>query len=117
MYGEMKLAALAAKELYSSPEVAKAHDIFDAATRNGAEAFGIDAGIIAEGKLADAQLIELDHPAMVADFDLIANLLYSADSGVVDSVLCNGKFVMKHRIIPGEKEVLQAARKCCQKLR
>ena len=117
MYGEMKLAALAAKESSNSPEVARACDVFAAATRNGAEAFGLDAGVIAEGKLADAQLIELDHPAMVADYDLTANLLYSADSSVVESVLCNGKFVMKHRIIPGEKEILQAARKCCQKLR
>ena len=116
MFGEMKLAALAAKESANSPEAAPAQSVFDAATRNGAEAFGIDAGVIAEGKLADAQLIELDHPAMVADFDLTANLLYAADSSVVDSVLCNGRFVMKHRIIPGEKEILQAARKCCRKL-
>lgn len=116
MFGEMKLAALAAKESANSPEAAKAQTVFDAATRNGAEAFGIDAGVIAEGKLADAQLIELDHPAMIADFDLTANLLYAADSSVVESLLCNGRFVMKHRIIPGEKEVLQAARKCCRKL-
>ncbi len=116
MFGEMKLAALAAKESANSPEAAPAQSVFDAATRNGAEAFGIDAGVIAEGKLADAQLIELDHPAMVADFALTANLLYAADSSVVDSVLCNGRFVMKHRIIPGEKEILQAARKCCRKL-
>ena len=41
---EMKIAALLAK-CYADPEAGKAVDIFRMATKDGAEAFGIDAGM------------------------------------------------------------------------
>ena len=48
MLEEMKIAALLAK-CYADPEAGKAVDIFRMATKDGAEAFGIDAGMIEEG--------------------------------------------------------------------
>ena len=80
MSEEMKFAALLAKQVTNDPEAAKDTLIYDLATRCGAEAFGIDAGVIAEGKLADLLLVDLDHPMMVGDYNLIANMVYSADS-------------------------------------
>ena len=40
-----------------------------------------------------------------------ANLVYSAHSDCVDSMIVDGKFVMKNRVVPGEKEILEGARK------
>ena len=44
-------------------------------------------------------------------------MVYSADSSVVDSVICNGRIIMKHRVVPGEKQIIEEGRKCAAKLR
>ena len=74
------------------------------ATQNGAEAFGINAGIIAEGKLADALLLNLDAPCF-ATGKVISNWVYAANSSVIDTVICDGKLLMLHREIPGSEEI------------
>ena len=51
MLEEMKVCALNAKIQANSSKAGNVNDIYEAATRNGALAFGIDAGIIEEGKL------------------------------------------------------------------
>ena len=117
MFGEMKAAALAAKFLTGDPTSGTADRIFRTATRGGAAAFGIDAGEIAEGRLADAMLIDLDHHLMVGDYNLKANLVYSADSSVVRTVICNGRILMENRHVPGEADIVAAAREVCEKLR
>lgn len=116
MLDEMKFAALSAKIESHLPTAARDTDVFQAATRVGAEAFGIDAGVIAEGKLADCLLVELNVPCMIGDFNLIANMVYSADSSVIDTVICNGRVLMENRHIDGEQEILDAARACCRKI-
>ncbi|MGI6353560.1 MAG: hypothetical protein ACOX6W_00455 [Lentisphaeria bacterium] len=55
-------------------------------------------------------LVKLDHPTMVADADLVSNLVYAADSSVIHSVICNGEFVMRDGIVPGEDEIIAEAR-------
>ena len=89
--------------------------MFDCATRNGAETFGIDAGVIEPGRLADAMLIDLDHPAMVPGHHLVSNLVYSADTSVVRTVICDGRVLMRDRVIPGEAEIVEAARSAARK--
>ena len=115
MLEEMKFAALSAKDETHLPTAAPAQTIFDCATRHGAEAFDIDAGTIAEGKLADALLIDLRHPLMVPCHNLISNLVYSADSASIDTVICDGNILMENTTIPGEREIIDSAQhSCCQ---
>ena len=116
MLEEMKFAALLAKQTADDPEAGRDSLIFDLATRCGAEAFGIDAGVIAEGKLADAVLVDLNNPQMVGDYNLIANMVYSADSSVIDTVICGGRVLMQNRHVPGEEEIIERARKVCRKI-
>ena len=116
MLEEMKFAALLAKQTANDPEAGQDALIFDLATRCGAEAFGIDAGVIAEGKLADAVLVDLNNPMMVGDYNLIANMVYSADSSVIDTVICGGRVLMQNRHVPGEEEIIERARKVCRKI-
>ena len=115
MFDEVKCAALSAKIQTRDPTAGKAATIWYCATGGGAEAFGIDAGEIAEGRLADAMLVDLDHPALVPAHNLISNLVYSADTSVVDSVLCDGRILMRHRVIPGEAEIIAAMRVIARK--
>ena len=77
----------------------------------------IDAGIIETGKLADALLVDLDQPCMIGDYSLTANLVYSADPSVIDTVICDGEILMRGRHIPGEAEIVAAAREVCRKFR
>ena len=89
----MKFAALLAKA-GGDPELLPAEEVFRWATRSGAEAFGIDAGVIAEGKLADCLLIDLSDIRMQPCHHLVSNFVYSADSRCIKHVLCNGRIVL-----------------------
>lgn len=117
MFDEMKFGALGAKVEFGGPTACHAEDIFTAATRSGAEAFGIDAGVIEPGRLADIMLLDLDSPMMVAAHNLISNVVYAADTSCVSTVICNGKVLMLNRHVPGEAEVIREARRCSEHLR
>ncbi len=106
---EMKFAALLAK-VSGTPEDIPAQSVFRWATSAGAEAFGIDAGVIAEGKLADALLVDLSDTRFVPNHNLISNWVYSADRHCIRDVICNGKILMRNRVVAGEDEIVEAAR-------
>jgi len=93
MREEMKIAALLAK-VTGDAALLSASQVFEWATRNGAEAFGFDAGVIAKGKLADAILVSLDSIKMQPCHNLISNWVYSADSSCIKHVICNGKVLL-----------------------
>ena len=116
MIDEMKCAALTAKAVSMNPTAGKTADIFHAATAVGAGFAGADAGEIAVGKAADIMLIDLTSSVMSAGYDLIADMVYAADNSVVHSLICDGKFLMRDREIPGEKEIIAEAREVCRKI-
>ena len=93
MREEMKMAALLAK-VTGDAALLNARQVLDLATRNGAEAFGLDAGVIAEGKLADAILVSMDDPRMQPCHNLVSNWVYSADSSCIKHVICNGRILL-----------------------
>ena len=115
MHEEMKLIALLAK-VQGGAETLPASEALKMASVNVARVNGIDAGIIAEGKLADGILVRLDNERMVPCFDLISNWVYSADSRAIDSVLCNGKFVMLGGHVDGEEDIVREAGECALRL-
>ncbi len=104
MREEMKFASLLAKMTSGDPTVLSAAETLKMATQNGAEAFGIHAGKIAEGFLADALLLNLDAPCF-ATGEVVSNFVYAANSTVIDTVICDGKILMENRKIPGEVEI------------
>ncbi len=105
MLWEMKLAALSAKNKANNISAGKVNDIFQIATRNGFEAFGLNAGEIAVGKLADFILVDLNNVFLMPNHNLISNMIYAADSSCITDVFCNGAPVMRNRIIPNETEI------------
>ena len=115
MHEEMKLAALLAK-VQGGAEKLPAPEALKMASENVARMNGIDAGVIAEGKLADGLLVRLDNERMVPCFDLISNWVYSADSRAIDSVLCNGRFVMRGGHVDGEEDIVREAMDCARDL-
>lgn len=96
-FDEMKLAALNAKIQSGDPECGKATDIWRIATQGGAEAFGLNAGAIEIGKLGDCILLDQSMPQMRPCHNLAANIVYSADTSCVDTVICDGKILMLNK--------------------
>ena len=115
MQEEMKTMALLAKYL-GTAETLPAEDALKMATCNVAQFFGINAGCIAEGCLADCLLIDLNNERMVPCYNVYSNWVYSANSSAIDSVMCNGNFVMRGRHVDGEEEILRDARECAARL-
>ena len=96
MREEMKFAALLSK-CQGNPGLLPAPLALQWATEAGAKAFGIDAGVIAEGKLADAILVDLQNERFQPLHNLVSDWVYSADSSCVDTVICDGRILMKGR--------------------
>ena len=90
----MKFAALLAK-VGGNPELLPASQVFEWATVRAAEAFGIDGGVIAEGKLADCILVDLEDVKMQPCHNLLSNFVYSADSSCIAGVICDGEIIWK----------------------
>lgn len=115
MHEEMKLASLLAKA-DGRAEALTADEAVGMATANVAQAYGFNAGVIAEGYLADALLVDLKNERLVPNHNFISNWVYAADSSSVDSVICNGRFVMRGRHIDGEEDIMLEAEKCAKRL-
>ena len=116
MHAEMKLVALLAKA-QNTAETLPAQEALYMATRNVAQAYGLSgAGEVREGALADCLLVRLDNERMTPCHDIVSNWVYAADSGCIDSVICNGRFVMRGRHVDGEEEILKDAQACAKRL-
>lgn len=73
---------------------ATVEEIFAFATKNGAEAFGLDAGSILKGKSADALLVDLGSCRLQPCRDFLKDFVLSADSSCVSHLLCGGRLVL-----------------------
>ncbi|MFA5247413.1 MAG: amidohydrolase [Candidatus Micrarchaeia archaeon] len=109
MFEAMKLASLLQKSASNDPTALPAAEALEMATINAADAFGINAGLIAKGRLADIILIDLKTPQMVPNHNLVSNLVYSANGSCVDTTICDGKILMQGRVVDGEEEILEKA--------
>ena len=116
MIEAMKLAALLGKAWRKDPEVLTASEMLEAATCTGADILGLKAGRIEAGYLADLCLIDLQSPAFTPNFNFVSNLVYAANGSCVDTVICNGKVLMRHKQVPGEVEILEQAARCAYNL-
>lgn len=117
MINEMRMASFSAKSQANSALSCKAEDIFKVATENGAKAFGINAGVIEEGKLADLLLLDADDIQLLPDYNLISNLVYSADKNCITDVICDGNFLMRDRQVKGEKEIIDNFKRISKKFK
>ncbi len=109
MIEAMKLASLLGKAWRKDPEALTANEMLQAATAEGASMFGLKAGRIKEGYLADLCLIDLNTPAFTPNFNFVSNLVYAANGSCVDTVICDGKILMENKKVPGEDEIMEKA--------
>ena len=91
-------------------------EIMSMATANAGKALGLNIGRIEKGALADILIVDTENYSFLSPASFEANLIYSAHSDSIDSVICNGRFVMRGRVVPGEQKILADARKALVKL-
>ena len=97
MFEIMKSTALLHKISSMRSDVLGAEEVLEMATIGGARALGIDdqVGSLDPGKRADIVLLQLDAPRMVPRHDICRNLVYSASSQLVDTVIIEGHIVAR----------------------
>lgn len=98
---EMWLTSLIHKGWRLDPTVMKAQDILRMVTTNGARALldEENIGSLAIGKKADLIVINPASAGMFPLHDPIANLVTSMHSSNVESTMCDGKWLMKDRVV------------------
>ena len=111
MWEEMKLASLLQKISTQNPETLSALECLNMSTTNPAQALALNCGEIKEGNLADLILINLNNITLTPNHNLISNLVYSANGSVVDTVIIDGKIIMKKRIIAEEEAIKEQINK------
>jgi 5-methylthioadenosine/S-adenosylhomocysteine deaminase len=88
------------------------------ATRNGSRAFGLDAGELAPGKVADLLLLRRDTAAFTPMNDVMSQLAFCENGSSVDTVIVNGEVVVEDGSLKklDEMEVLRLATKARERL-
>lgn len=116
MLETIKTSAMIQKAWRKDSSAMPLNELISMATANAGKALGLNIGRLEEGALADILIVDTDNYNFLSPGTFEANLVYSAHSDCIDSVICNGRFVMKNRVVPGEKEILTEARKVMSKL-
>ena len=98
MFREMGLLSLIHKGIEKSSTAMPANAVLSAATINAGKALKDESlGIIKEGAKADLCFINLNEPSLFPNNNIVSSLCYSANGSEVDSVMVDGKFVMRKR--------------------
>ncbi|MBQ1840598.1 MAG: amidohydrolase, partial [Atopobiaceae bacterium] len=118
MFREMSLLALIHKGTHDTPQCISADEVLDMATRNGAVALGLPTGSIEVGKKADLVLLDLDTPSLTPLNNAVAALSYSANGSEVDTVIIDGRVVLRNRelLTIDEERVRHEIARICQRL-
>ena len=115
MQEEAKFAAMMAKCNYG-PETFPVKQVLHSCTLEGAKVFGVDGGEIAVGKLADALLINFNNERFVPNHSFESNWVYASTCEAIDTMICDGKVIMRHRKVKDEEEIIAQAKERCKLL-
>jgi 5-methylthioadenosine/S-adenosylhomocysteine deaminase len=119
----MKFAALLHKFNINNPTVIPAQTALDLATVNGAKALGLEnqIGSLEIGKKADMIILNLKTPHLIpisSRESIISHLVYSVTGNDVETVIVEGKIIMKDKRIltVDEEKIYKDANKLIQTL-
>ncbi|MBT3244675.1 MAG: amidohydrolase [Bacteroidetes bacterium] len=89
------------KVKHQDPTAISARHALSIGTINGAKAYRMDKllGSLEEGKAADMIIIDTDKPHMQPIFDPYAQIIYSMQESDIESLIINGRFIMRERVI------------------
>ncbi|HRH44403.1 MAG TPA: amidohydrolase [Pyrinomonadaceae bacterium] len=99
LWEEMDTAAKLHKIFSGDPKILSAKQVFEMATIGGARALHLEdkIGSLEVGKLADIVLVDFDDINQTPSYNVYSTLVYSTKANEVNTVIINGKVVMKER--------------------
>jgi 5-methylthioadenosine/S-adenosylhomocysteine deaminase len=101
LWEEMDTAAKLHKIWSKDPKVVSAEEAFAMATIGGARALHLEniTGSLEEGKMADVVIVSLDSLHQTPLYNIYSNLVYATKASDVDTVMINGRLVMRGRLL------------------
>jgi 5-methylthioadenosine/S-adenosylhomocysteine deaminase len=99
MWEEMDTVAKLHKVFTGDPKVISAQQAFEFATIRGAEALHLEKeiGSLEKGKRADILVIDRDTLNQIPLYNLYSDLVYATKASDVETVIINGRLVMRNR--------------------
>lgn len=121
MMREIYLTSLIHKGRTLNPKVCPAEEVLEMATINGAKAALLDReiGSLEIGKKADLIILNPNSIHSLPVHDPVANIVYTMSAENVESTMCDGKWLMKERVITflNESELLEKVKIQAEKIR
>jgi 5-methylthioadenosine/S-adenosylhomocysteine deaminase len=96
VFEEMRMASLLQRVRLFDGAALAAEVAFAMGTAGGAEILGLDAGVIAPGRLADLIAIDLGHASLHPPTDLLKNIVYAMSPLAITDVWVHGRRVVDH---------------------
>jgi 5-methylthioadenosine/S-adenosylhomocysteine deaminase len=113
MFEQARLACLMQKEERKDPHAMHHETAFRMATLNGAKALGFKGtGELKAGNKADIILLSTDHLAFSPLNDIMSQVVYSSFPSSVDTVICNGRILIRNRdvLVTDERRIMYRAK-------
>jgi 5-methylthioadenosine/S-adenosylhomocysteine deaminase len=107
LFQDMKIFALAQKFANDDPAMLRAAEVL--AVARGQRSALLGGHPIEVGAPGDFILVRRDEPE-IGPGDLDANLVYAATGAVVDTLVVDGRVVMRHRQVDGAEEIVDQVR-------
>lgn len=114
MFETLKIGSYVQRAVHRDAAIGQARDLLKMATKNGARALGVDAGTIEVGRKADVILLDLKKDMMFTPLlrqpktdrqkMIESHLVFGCNGTAVDTVIIDGRIVMKGRKVLGVDE-------------
>ena len=95
IFEEMRMTSLLQRVRLLDGAAVDAATVFGLGTRSGAEILGLDAGVIAPGRLADLVAVSLDDASLHPPSDLLKSVVYAMSPRAVTDVWVHGRRVVE----------------------
>ena len=96
MFEQMKQAIFVQRLTTLEPTSLRSEEVLELATREGARYLGIDAGVLAPGKLADIAVVDLDRVHLQPLNRTISTLVYAARGSDVVMTIVGGEIIYEN---------------------
>ena len=93
MFEQMKQSVLLQRVKTKEPTITNGEEALELATREGARYLGVDAGVLASGKLADVVVVDLAKPHIAPLHRVVPALVYSACGSDVWMTIVGGEVI------------------------
>lgn len=116
LFEEIKMSALIQKNRQNDATALPATDTLGLAIREASEIFGINSGVLEEGKLADFILVDESHHTLTPRHDTDSSLAYAISPDAIKMLICDGEILMDERSVKDEEKIRQRVSETAEKL-